>query len=188
MFAKIRSLTGRVRRACRSRDSHDESNVAQSQPSPFSLSTLFHLVSQKLNNYTDGANASGLPINETLPTTIGIKATPGPFGERVYTISKFAPLAYEGAPPAPIDPEVTITQLPAFKAYVNATAGFKMDEFSIAAMAARLVQDVQLNEGIVLGGDYTFAAYDNFTITATLRHNEVWIIAPATQTNAIESQ
>lgn len=177
-----------MRRACRSRDSHDESNVAQSQPSPFSLSTLFHLVSQKLNNYTDGANASGLPINETLPTTIGIKATPGPFGERVYTISKFAPLAYEGAPPAPIDPEVTITQLPAFKAYVNATAGFKMDEFSIAAMAARLVQDVQLNEGVVLGGDYTFAAYDNFTTTATLRHNEVWIVAPATQTNAIESQ
>lgn len=118
---------------------------------------------QKLDNYTDGANVDGVKVNETLPLTIGIKAAPGPFGERTYTLSKFAPLGYEGEPPAPIDPAITISKLPSFKAYVNSTAGYKMDEFSIQAMAARLAQDIQLNEGIVVGLDYTFAAYDNFT-------------------------
>lgn len=131
---------------------------------------------RRLFNYIDGGNAGSLKINMTSPVRSQLSAAAGPFCKRNFTVSFYVPKALQASPPAPLSPDVYISQQAPFRAYVTQGSGYKMDDYSIARMAKGLAESLD-SEGLPYDGDtFFYASYDPpFRFTG--RHNEVWFTA-----------
>ena len=131
-------------------------------------------VFNNLFQYIDGNNEAGRKIDMTSPVPNFVIPGAGPNCEQNFTMNFYVPAVEQDDPPAPLDPEVFITE----KATTQvAAAGF--DGFATDAMYIQAVNDMYkalLRDNIpVEAATYYIVGYDS-PFTLTNRLNEVWMV------------
>ena len=143
--------------------------------SPF-FSFIFSSLSQRLFDYIDGNNKDEVKVPMTAPVLADVEPSCGPFCKQTFTISFFVPFHLHEAPPAPNNPDITITCTPAFTAYVSEAGGFKLDDYSLGLMASAL-SDALSADGIEYVDDHWFVAGYDPPFRIKDRHTEIWFKA-----------
>lgn len=125
-----------------------------------------------LFKYISGDNVPGIKVDMTAPVTTRVIPAPGPACENNFTVSFFVPFIHQDNPPQPSNPQVSITSLPAFEAYVRVFPGrAKQDDW--IKNAELLKESLQNTTAEYDKTFYYTAGYDSpFTIFE--RHNEIW--------------
>jgi len=126
----------------------------------------------RLFDYISGANELNMKIDMTAPVTTRVIPGPGPACESNFTVSFFVPFKYQENPPKPTSPDVFISSLPEFEAYVRSFKGFAgQDEY--LKEAATLAADLS-NATISHHTDFFYTAGYDSPFKPFNRHNEVW--------------
>uniref|UniRef100_S4RZK6 Heme-binding protein 1 n=1 Tax=Petromyzon marinus TaxID=7757 RepID=S4RZK6_PETMA len=125
-----------------------------------------------LFRYIGGYNRGGVRVPMTAPVLCHV--TPkGARAEHNLTVSFFVPPG-SGEPPAPSDPRVEFTSLPAMTAFVSSFDGYAMerDWLHQSQLLAKALDDAKLPYQL---GSFHSAGYDP-PFRPINRHNEVWIM------------
>lgn len=131
---------------------------------------------RRLFRYIDGDNKDGVKIPMTSPVLTEVEPSCGPFCKNTFNVSFFVPFHLQKSTPLPSSPDVTITCSPAFTAYVAEAGGYKMDEYSLGAMATALADALEA-DGVEFESDRWFVAGYDPPFRLTNRHTEIWIKA-----------
>ncbi|KAK6177130.1 hypothetical protein SNE40_015296 [Patella caerulea] len=122
--------------------------------------------------YISGNNTRGEKIAMTSPVITRLIPGPGPACESNFTMSFYISNTVTN-PPAPTDPKVKLTQLPAMDAYVRSFPGFATSSLWVTE-ATQLAQDLA---GKSFNSAYFYTAGYDGPFRVVNRHNEVWFLA-----------
>lgn len=126
----------------------------------------------RLFKYISGANELNKKIDMTAPVINRVIPGAGPACESNFTVSFFVPFMYQTNPPKPTSPDVFISTLPPFEAYVRSFSGFAhQDEY--LQEAATLAEDLS-NSTASYHTDFFYTAGYDSPFKPFNRHNEVW--------------
>jgi hypothetical protein len=146
----------------------------------FSLALATTTGFQRLFAYISGANEQAKKIEMTAPVLTHVSPGAGPFCKSKYSVSFF--VGEKGAEaPRPSSDDVYVRDASAVTVFVASKAGFVVDDYSVAALAASL-RDALERDGVEphprhRGEEGFFVAGYDPPFRLSGRHTEVWMAA-----------
>ena len=146
----------------------------------FSLALATTTGFQRLFAYISGANEEAKKIEMTAPVLTHVFPGAGPFCKSKYSVSFF--VGEEGAEaPRPSSDDVYVRDASPATVFVASKAGFVVDDYSVAALAASL-RDALERDGVEphprhRGEEGFFVAGYDPPFRVSGRHTEVWMAA-----------